>query len=1201
MALKRATKSIPLTGGTTEEAQDFVLEPAGMAFVKNGRYPATDRCVKARSFEDGKVTGYSNYTQDVYGSWGFGNKLALIGNNEVCYSRDGGNSWKTEFQKTDLLGIQRVLSTAEQSGGNSFSWAPVASYTSGSPNTYPVQGYAVAFERVVHDSGNITNTRDVVIQAYDSDGMLLEEMVLTNCNAPNVKPADGFALVWYTTTGGILKCRAVTHSSGDLIIGSSETLSSSEGIQQFCQLFDTTAEQWFLGLVGQNFGDMRLGYSFDLHYNNGALVAFNRKESLYGVVAWKEDNGTGRIRAHRTLSGAYTDNYYTVVTDTAAWAHQVLDVCENDSYVYVLYTRNNKTTGLSELRCWQATLASFGAGPISTYDLAIETLQGGMYINGSVRPDSTTDKVWIATTRAQGNPKTEMYTTAGGHRIDWYRFPSGLWSGATTSDRNSSLYSHRLTSGIAIDKDGDAHFCAQQWDNWNPDDSGQGGGGDPNLAGVTPTHKKPVTTLLIRPYYDANNYNVPMASFDAGQSKACLPGLDEQNIQKNGDLYYFGNGGVGTDDYNQFWYGNRVLLTATDDYFFLDTTAAPAFVSTVDPKSDARASLLAGSARFAIYHLNSNIKVHSAKFPDGMLLGTSAPSWYDGSTYVMEAHPFDSPEIVGAVEKSGDGVTHIAYQDLGLTADTGKVVQAVIGFYDANGRVHRSAPSAEVWIGRLEAADTVGTTALTLYVTPPLTMNRLGDKYFLEIYESWSGEAPQLAATRPLPANGYDGNTKLSISYATNMNPTAGASTEQDIVDYRASKILYTDGNVLAADPWPNFDFIVKSGRRLFAHSISDPNTIYYSKTFEQNVAPEFSASLTVSLGNEIITAMGTIDDKVILFTEEGCWVMHGVGPDNTGANGDFFVDKLPFAVGCTDQDSVLTYEDGIAFYSSSTQEFHTITRDLLVVDIGEAIKEMSAGIDDIRAAAVFPLEHEVRFYCDYTQPTTEVADSHPTGTPFQPPRAYLTKNQPGTNNTVLFAYSFKYQKWSIRTFDVAVGNGIAGNGVINYGRNRFGIISDSYVFREEIDGEYRYSDKMYWETPDIKVNQLQDFGRFYQATILGKYLSSWSDTGSGVEAGDLQVVVRYDYEGPDATVDTHLFRANVDFDPADGQALQLEVPIVHQKCQSVRFEITEVATTGVEVFEPTYTTGQGFELVAIDLHYGAKGGSKRLPAGRRR
>jgi hypothetical protein len=139
-------------------------------------------------------------------------------------------------------------------------------------------------------------------------------------------------------------------------------------------------------------------------------------------------------------------------------------------------------------------------------------------------------------------------------------------------------------------------------------------------------------------------------------------------------------------------------------------------------------------------------------------------------------------------------------------------------------------------------------------------------------------------------------------------------------------------------------------------------------------------------------------------------------------------------------------------------------------------------------------------------------------------------------------------------------------------------------------------------ETPWIKVNQMQDFGRFYGLTFLGKYLSSW--TGSGVvQAGDIQVTIHYDYEGPLGDTDTHRFRANVDFDPADGDRLQFRVRPKRQKCQAIKITIEEVATTAVEVWEPTYTTGQGYILTGVDIHYGAKGGSgdKSLGAARRK
>jgi hypothetical protein len=194
--------------------------------------------------------------------------------------------------------------------------------------------------------------------------------------------------------------------------------------------------------------------------------------------------------------------------------------------------------------------------------------------------------------------------------------------------------------------------------------------------------------------------------------------------------------------------------------------------------------------------------------------------------------------------------------------------------------------------------------------------------------------------------------------------------------------------------------------------------------------------------------------------------------------------------------------------------------------------------------------------------------------------------------------YNYEFRKWTVLT---------------NAGDNEFTKIAlhdgkpamtdtDYHYHRLEDDTtDWHLSPLMKWETPWIKINQLQDFGRIYEMTILGKYLSNWFDAGTGIQSGDLQVTVRYDYEGPNGTTDVKRFRANSDFDPANGQQLQFSIKPTRQKCQSIKLEIEEIATEGIEVFEPTYATGRGFELTSVDLHYGAKGGSSRLSAGRKK
>jgi hypothetical protein len=143
---------------------------------------------------------------------------------------------------------------------------------------------------------------------------------------------------------------------------------------------------------------------------------------------------------------------------------------------------------------------------------------------------------------------------------------------------------------------------------------------------------------------------------------------------------------------------------------------------------------------------------------------------------------------------------------------------------------------------------------------------------------------------------------------------------------------------------------------------------------------------------------------------------------------------------------------------------------------------------------------------------------------------------------------------------------------------------------------DWTTSDNMVWETPWIKVNMLQDFGRIFKATFLGKYLSSWDDTSGSVEAGDLNIICSYDYE-EDGDTDTHRFRANTHFGASQGERLQFSIRPDRPKCQAIKFRIEETATTAIEQSEPTYATGRGISLLSVDIHYGIKGGSSRISA----
>jgi hypothetical protein len=1177
MALKRASKSIPLTGGIVEDVDDLLLAPPAMQYIENVRFTKKDYAEKSRPLKTGVSTGLTSRT---YGLWSRGNQLVTVSGTQLAMSEDAGATFNTAVdQNFQLVGAERLFSTATQVPGSCYTFAPVGTHSAGS---YDADYYAVAFERRALDPGFSAGTPDctvdVVLQVFTESGRLLSETVWEDSSTPYLFPGPTGAFFWFVNgstvvTGSDIKSYYISASTGALTLLDTEAADA----QSYSQLYNSSQQYGAL-----NPGDMRIGYSRDLLRGQGSLVVHNRMDSFLGAIGWK-DESSATLYIAQTALGVVGTPVSLGVSDTGDVRYQILDVCidtDND-YIYVLYAACDVVAHSHALVCAQYD----NADPV-TFNRAetVDAAGSHSYVNGSVRADSTGD-VYIAVTIADGNP-TQNISAAFTHRVECFAYEGGDWtSGAPTPITlpQDSFYGYRLVSDLMTARPSTPYMCIQQWFNHNPaavaDDTPAG---DPQATPLL-VAQKPVSTLLVRlDHSTLDNNPVLVGVFDPMQSKAVMTCMEEQSIHKGGSLH----GTYTADDDVHFWVGNRVLDLADDNYFWCSPTAAPAYVSLSDPRSDARRTLAMGAGRLQAYHLHRDVRVNYTNFDDGMMLGAGVPVWMDGSSYLSEVSPLDQPEILNVVSGTGTGLRWIAWADLVVTNEEAKVYQVVFAFYDEQGRIHRSAPSIPIYLGDVmaEGAGTdVTVETIRLRITPPITMGHR--PYFVEIYEAYPGETPQLAGSSYLSETQMTGSIYLTVDISLTLEPTN--TTNYDVVSSRGSQALYTAGDVLPSDAWPPFRAIVNSGRRLFALSQGSHSVIYYSKTFETGVAPEFSAALAVSLANENITALGAVDDKVILFTKERMWVMYGTGPDNTGANGDFFLEPLPFQVGCEDQQSIVTYNDGIAFYSSNAESFYVVTRDLQVLDIGAPISYLSACITDVQAVLHVPADSELRWYCAATKGTEYLASSEPTGVPFQPPRPFL-QNTPEVANgpSWMFVYNYGYQKWTLRTHDV-FDNVVVNAGLIN---NMPAIICDDEKLYVEAETGYWYqSERCKWETPWIQLANLQDFGRVYSVTLLAKYLSSWVDGAGNVEAGDLSVTIKYDYEGADGTEEVHLYRANVDFDPAYGASLQIPVRPARQKCQAIKLIMEEATTTKVELSEPTYDDGQGFALLGMDIEYGLK------------
>ena len=255
MALKRATKSIPLSGGIVEEVDDFLLEPAGMQYVENGRFTKKDLVEKGRPWVvAGGVTGYANYTVDLNGFWSDGGqRAALIGNNEVVSTSNAGVTWTANTMDHDLLGMERVLALAEQPGGMNYSCAPMGTHTG---SAFAIGAWMVCFERASVDG--VSNDREVVMQTYDNDtGHLIDEQVVNNACAPQALAGGGVSGAGY--------CYYVNTTNGNLVgygtplsgIGWNLVYNVGKDVQLYCGYNNRSDER----LDARNYGDLRMGHS----------------------------------------------------------------------------------------------------------------------------------------------------------------------------------------------------------------------------------------------------------------------------------------------------------------------------------------------------------------------------------------------------------------------------------------------------------------------------------------------------------------------------------------------------------------------------------------------------------------------------------------------------------------------------------------------------------------------------------------------------------------------------------------------------------------------------------------------------------------------------------------------------------------------------------------------------------------------------
>lgn len=563
-----------------------------------------------------------------------------------------------------------------------------------------------------------------------------------------------------------------------------------------------------------------------------------------------------------------------------------------------------------------------------------------------------------------------------------------------------------------------------------------------------------------------------------------------------------------------------------------------------------------------------NVEVHVVG--DGVIIGSGVPLWFDGQ-FLREMFPLDTPGL------------RIALLDNTASDARAKVL---VGYSDSFGNVHRSS----VGLGRVvclnDGGPTVPSTITGLVAAPLSVLSQDIRTAFAELY--FLKDASDLY--RLAGRSEYIPNNQGGVSVVAKI--AKDDDTTLVPLDMGSSRLLYTEGNVVTAEALGPPKLVASGPDRVFWVSADNTSLVYFSKRRERGYSPEFNNLFHISLGAGVsATGLASLDDKFVVFTKSDVYVLYGQGPTNTGQGESFGVLRLPSGVGCVESSSIVETPEGVMFRSA--RGYYLVGRDLSVTYVGGGVEDLLVGAS-VKAGIAIPSRTEVRIYLDYTGTPLDSDGPEPDST--RPPTPKYG-NGPAINGTAL-SYNYEQKAWSIQ------GNQRVERPVIYQGKLTVIRSSTLQVWQESstVFTDPGGNNLLTLITPWIKLRNIQDYGQLWKATLLGRYLSTFTEDEDGaLDSGDINVSIAYDYASED--VDTKLFRASNELQPTERDstvvspgALRLQVRPTKQKCSAVRFTIEEHTTGDADGL--TYRPGQGFEITSIDLELGMRPGTNTaLPA----
>lgn len=478
--------------------------------------------------------------------------------------------------------------------------------------------------------------------------------------------------------------------------------------------------------------------------------------------------------------------------------------------------------------------------------------------------------------------------------------------------------------------------------------------------------------------------------------------------------------------------------------------------------------------------------------------------------------------------------------------------QVTYEWTDNQGNAFRSAPSIPLAVTTSNDSDTTGSVTLNI-PTLRLTM-KTANPVKIVIYR-WSVGQQEYYQTTSITAPILNITT---IDYITFVDVNNDATI-------LGNNLIYTTGGVVEDVNAPASNLLTLFDTRLWLVDAEDSNLLWYSKQVIEATPVEMSDLFTIyvppNTGTNIstgpITALSTMDDKIIIFKANAIIYINGTGPDNTGNNNQYSpATFITSTVGCANQKSIVLTPNGLMFQSD--KGIWLLGRDLSTNYIGAPVEKFTLGTT-VNSAVLVPETNQVRFTL---------------------------------SSGLMLMYDYYYDQWG--TF-----SGVPAISSCIFDDLHTFINDDGAVFQESpgtyLDGANPV--QMMFQTGPIRVGALQNYQRAYFFYLLGTYLSPhklvvtlYNDYSSS--PSQVSIISPNNYSPPygDGASQSPYGQGNpYGGGPTTGERTNLEgwrVFIQNQRSMAISVQVQEI-------FDPTFGTeaGAGLTLSGINFIAGFKRG----------